>query len=277
MMNTDPERIQNGAGERVLAMDVGGTFIKSGILHNGILSELPQVPSCSDRSAAEIIGALQKAIHAAGTVDRIAIAIPGPFDYHRGVSMMTHKFGAINNVDLTAALDPGVPLRFMHDANAFLAGELYYGSLRGIKRAGGVTLGTGLGAAVSIDNKLINCPLGSPADEVSLWNRSYRGGTAEDFVSSRALLKKYPAPSVYDIAQHAHKGDEKALRVWYEFGEDLANLLTDWITNFHLEKIVLGGQISRDLKLFSEPLKDLPVTVSTLSGAALYGVAAFPA
>ena len=65
----------------ILALDIGGTFIKSGVFDPaGTLRKLPQLPSRSDGSRAEIISAMRDAITAAGMVDGVGIAIPGPFD-----------------------------------------------------------------------------------------------------------------------------------------------------------------------------------------------------
>ena len=104
-----------------------------------------------------------------------------------------------------------------------------------------------------------------------MWKQPFHGGIAEDFISARALLKKYPAAGAKEIADAAKSGDTAAIRVWREFGEDLAELLTQWAEHWRLEKIALGGQIAGAWKLFSDPLKGLPVAPSELPDAALYG------
>ena len=256
----------------ILALDIGGTFIKSGVFSaDGELRQLPQVPSRSDGSRAEIIAAMRAAIAAAGHADAVGIAIPGPFDYRNGVSLMTHKFGALNGVDLRAELALDVPCAFVHDADAFLLGELGFGDLRGKTRAGAVTLGTGLGAAAAMNGVPVDNDLGSPAPEVSLWKIPFRGGIAEDFISTRALVKAYPAAGAKEIADAARNGDAAALRVWREFGSDLAELLSSWIARLKLEKVALGGQIAKAWELFRAPLAALPVAPARLPDAALYG------
>lgn len=256
----------------ILALDIGGTFIKSGVFTpEWRLQPLPQVPSRSDGSRAEIVSAMRTAVAAAGRADAVGIAIPGPFDYRNGISLMTHKFGALNGVNLRAELELDVPCVFVHDADAFLLGELGFGDLRGVSRAGAVTLGTGLGAAAAIDGVTVDNDLGSPAPEVSLWETPFRGGIAEDFVSTRALVKKYPAPGAKEIADAARNGDAAALRVWEEFGADLAELLSQWIARWKLEKVALGGQIAKAWELFRAPLEALPVFPAKLDDAALYG------
>jgi len=143
--------------------------------------------------------------------------------------------------------------------------------LRGTVRAGAVTLGTGLGAAVAVNGVTVDNDLGSPAPEVSLWKTPFHGGIAEDFISTRALVKKYPASGAKEIADAAKNGDAAALRVWREFGDDLAELLAAWVERWHLEKVALGGQIAKAWELFRAPLEKLPVFPSELEDAALYG------
>ena len=260
----------------ILALDVGGTFIKSAVIYrNGTFNELPQVPSCSGGSAAEIIEAFHTAIAAGGKVDAVGIAIPGPFNYACGISLMEHKFSEIKGLELRKVL-PELPLRFVHDANAFLLGEIAVGAARGVARAAGITLGTGLGAALVVDGKPVCNTLGSPAENVSLWRKPFRNGSVEDHISSRALLSKYPAPDVKTIADAAKAGDQLALAVWREFGEALNEVLTPWCVMHEIERIVLGGQITKDYALFAAPLMHLPITTAQLgTRAALYGVVQF--
>lgn len=235
----------------ILALDVGGTFIKSALFRGGELQHLlPQIPSCSGGGAEEIGSALRRVVRAAGRIDGIGIAIPGPFDYRNGVSLMEHKFRAIKGKSLFEFL-PGVPVRFIHDANAFLLGER-----KNERRIGGVTLGTGIGAAVMIDGELLTDELGSPAKEVSLWSRPFRDTTVEKALKLR---------------EH---GPGQPPEVWREFGALLAEILTPWRETFQLESIALGGQIARDFDRFKGPLAGLPVRqsvqgeLSALSGAA---------
>ena len=216
---------QNHA-EVILALDIGGTFIKSALFSGGkLLRKLPQVPTCSAGTREDIEKSIRLAVRQAETFDRAAVSIPGPFDYSAGIFRMKHKFAAVDSCSFRD-LSGGVDAVFLHDANAFLLGELTFGSARGFSRAGGVTLGTGLGAAFAVDGKLLTNPAGSPAEPVSLWNKPFRGGIAEDAVSARALLAKYPAENVKEIALRAKKGDRAAQEVWLEYGSALFELLT---------------------------------------------------
>lgn len=287
----------------VLALDVGGSSVKSGLVSaGGRIVELG--PAAIDQAApaealfrvlADVVAAGLRA--AEGPVCGIGVSIPGPFDYARGVSLMTHKFTGLKDIpfaeSLRAALTEAaaLPFRFMHDANAFLAGEMWRGVGRGLRRCLGVTLGTGIGVSCRIGGAFLVNALGSPAPEVSVWNRPYKGGTVEDVVSTRGVVGRYrlvrpdyPAEDgVKGIAAAARRGDAEAARIFAELGKDLAAVLLPVCERFRPERIIFGGRIANDFALFEAPLKaalscgpDATETVqSELGGrAALAGAAA---
>ncbi|MDD3155441.1 MAG: ROK family protein [Victivallaceae bacterium] len=259
----------------ILALDVGGTFIKSAVFAAGELQrELPQIPSCSLDRMELILAAFSRAVRQAGDgIEAVAVAIPGPFDYRAGISHMTHKFAALNGQCLREAFC-GLPVRFVHDANAFLLGESRSGAVRGMRRAAGLTLGTGVGAAF-LDNGVLRCnALGSPAAEVSLWNTPFRGGIVEDAISARALVQQSGARNALELAHAANAGEAAARLLWRKFGETLAEIIEPWMARLAAEAVVFGGQLSNDFELFAEPLSSLPVRRSQLgTQAALIGAA----
>ncbi len=258
----------------VLALDVGGSAVKSGLVFgDGRIAELAPVAVDSSAPAPVLVGALAgvlaSALSSAGVPVRgIGVAIPGPFDYARGVSLMTHKFAALKDLPLGESLRAavpvatGLPFRFMHDANAFLAGEMWRGAGRGLRRCLGVTLGTGIGVSCRIDGAFMVNVLGSPAPEVSVWSRPYQDGTAEDAVSTRGLVGRYrlvrpeytAADGAKGIAEAARRGDADAARIFAELGGDLAAVLLPVCERFRPERIIFGGRIANDFALFEAPL-----------------------
>lgn len=259
---------QNAAQvSRILALDVGGASIKAAVFENGtLIRRLEQEPSRSAGTLPEILGAFQHLIDAAGPIDGIGIAMPGPFDMRTGISAMTEKFGALNGLCLPELLGRK-DIRFVQDATAFLLGELLRGRAGTFRRVGAITLGTGIGSVAAIDGKpLLNEEL-RPVAEHALWKRPFKGGTVEDHISTRGILARYPeAGSVKEIASRAEGGDKRALEVWKTVGEDLAEVLTVWIKELSLEYVVVGGQIARSFRFFAGPLKGLPVETGDLSG-----------
>ena len=170
----------------ILLLDVGGTFIKC--------SDGREIPINSDGSREEISRSFAEAVGAfidnPARTDNvgIAVAIPGPFDYERGIFLMKHKFAAVygDNFRDVAGIPSGIELRFTHDVNCMLSGEMRYGNGREYSRVALVTLGTGLGFAMSIDGHILKNETGSPL--VSIFGIPYRDGILEDYASKRGFI-----------------------------------------------------------------------------------------
>lgn len=266
----------------ILAIDAGGTYFKS-ILFDGqrvpVSSSFVQFSVGQAKTADEVVEIYAMIIckamsFAAGcgfSVAGIGISTPGPFDYKRGIYLMKHKFPflyGVNLVDAVTKIVPelaDVPIRFRHDANSFLAGEMWQGAAQGLTRAGGVTLGTGIGVACCINDVFLTNELGSPAPEVSVWNKPYGDGIFEDYVSARALVRKYQNihpdysadSGAKGIADAAMQGDNDAVQIYRQLGIDLGNILLPWCERFKPQAIIFGGQISRNFELFAPSLRQL--------------------
>lgn len=255
----------------ILAVDAGGTFLKSALFRAGrLFAPLAPVPACSGCGRMEIENAFRTVYRNAlapsqERIAGIAFSVPGPFDYRNGIFLMDHKFQAVKGCRL-ADFFPPLPMTFLHDADAFLSGVS--GERPG--RLGGVTLGTGLGAAVMIDGKFLDNEQGSPL--YPLWNRPFRGGIAEDHVSAAALLKACPAEkSVKEIAERPGTDG-----VWRAFGDALAELLTAWRRELDLEKIYVGGGVAKAKERFMTPaLAELPLEFPSLADPGLHGAAKY--
>lgn len=198
-----------------LVYDVGGSHISAALcargtysLHGLTRAPLPDHESGTGHfSAASFVRLIhtlgETAANAAG-IDRTSIAgaclaMPGPFDYENGISHMQHKLQSLLNFDLKSALATRfhwqpAQLRFVNDAAAFTLGESGAGAGKSYSRVVGLTLGTGIGAAFAIENKIANSPPGNPEGVPvggEMWNLPYNGATVEDFVSTRFLRHHY--------------------------------------------------------------------------------------
>ena len=258
--------------EMILALDIGGTYIKSAVFRSGkLIRKLPQIPSCSGGTLDEIASAVGNAVRQAGKIDRIAVSIPGPFDYANGIFRMEHKFAAVKDRAFSE-FTGGIPASIVHDANAFLLGELLHGAGRGFLRVGGITLGTGLGAAFAVGGDLQVDPAGSPAGNVTVWNSPFRDGIAEDYVSARALLKDFPGMNAKQLEDAAASGDAKAKQAWEDYSDALYELLGEWKKRLNPDVIILGGQIRKGLFLGKPVPAELNIRFSELGeDAALWG------
>src|SRR5215207_4070739 len=152
----------------ILALDVGGSSVKSALVTNRqhIVGQVQEDCITSVASAPEILNALAAIISAhlenASGLYRIAFAFPGPFDYVQGISFIHNqaKYDALYGLRLGTELKkilriPSLEIRYRNDAEAAILGEALYGVGVPYVRLLGVTLGTGLGSAFIAERKLI--------------------------------------------------------------------------------------------------------------------------
>lgn len=190
------------------------------------------------------------------------VAIPGPFDYHRGVGRFERvaKFEALNGVDVGAALRPALraaSIRFLNDADAFGVGEVAAGAARGHDRAVCLTLGTGVGSAFIAEGRPVKSGTRVPPDGF-VYVLRHRGRDLEDWMSRRALRRAYAAATgqdidVIDIAGLARAGDPVAIGVWETGFLAMTETIAPWVRRFGADIVVVGGSIARSWDLV-EPL-----------------------
>ncbi|CAN5716841.1 ROK family protein [soil metagenome] len=220
-------------------------------------------------------------------VERWGVAVPGPFDYRRGISLITGvaKLEALYRLDLRAELAVALSadaqrFTFLNDADAFLLGEWWAGAAAGAARALGVTLGTGLGSAFLADGALTEHGPGVPA-EGRLDRVPFEGAPVEDQLSARGLRRAYaeatavrpgeagveeddapPPVNVAEIAARARSGDVPARAVMERFGGSLGRFLAPWLAGFAPDCLVLGGSIARAWDLFGPALLPVPGVIA---------------
>ena len=286
-----------------IVMDVGGTFIKSGIMSaDGVLLDGSQqtVPINSDGTKEEICKSLTSAVCQGISLARyygyspagVGICMPGPFNYITGISNMVHKFAAIKDLPLTdvikEALDGlDVPIVFGHDVNTQLFGEMCGGNGMGFANVSLVSLGTGLGFAMTAEGNVLMTPTGSPL--VSIWNLPYNGGILEDYASKRGFyntwqmvtgIRPVDEMTVAEMGRLAGEGDVTALEVFRKVGSFIGLNIKEKIKEYKIECLLFGGQISRSFRFMEEAVRyelrdisDLKInTVSDFSNAAFNGL-----
>ena len=253
------------SSQTVVALDIGGTHVSAGRVEvaSATVEERLRLPfpeeAERDELVEQIVGAA--AAVANGAVSRIGVAVPGPFDYDRGVSLLDHKLLPLHGVDLGRELREAfapvlATLAFVNDADAFLLGEWWAGAARGHRRAVGITLGTGLGSAFLADGQIVDTGPDVPP-EGSLHLVSYRGAGVEETISRQALVAAYGDPrlDVSDVATLARRGDHRARDGFEAFATALGEVLAPWLVSFDATCVVVGGSIARAWDLLAPGLR----------------------
>jgi glucokinase len=252
----------------VVALDVGGTSVKSAIVEpSGELARPPQrTPIDSAGSADALLDALAGVVDAlapaAGpAIAGVAVAFPGPCDYERGVPGHHDdgKFAALAGVDLRGELRrrlrrEELAIGFCNDAEAAIVAEALQGAGRPFERVLGVTLGAGLGACLVVGNAIVE----SDAEVVpgELYREPFGAATADDAFSDRGLRARLAG------ADPASARDDAALRAFAAFGADLGAFLAPWTAILRADAVVVAGGIAAAFALFGPALEAaLPVAV----------------
>jgi glucokinase len=276
----------------IMVFDVGGSHIAAALFRPDSIELGPshQIPAPVEEAPDKFFESLASlARETLGTSDAlvgIAVAIPNPFDYEQGISYIHHKYPLLDGTNLREGLSTHLKcephcIHFLNDAAAFLLGELYDGAARGVSRAVGITLGTGVGSAFAVDDKIVVHGPGVPPDG-RIWNLPYGGGIVEDAISTKAIQSRYEQltgtwAEVREIACLG-RDDPNAQEAFAGFGTELGRVLRYTCLAFAPERIVLGGGISQAATLFQpatqEALGDFRVTLARaelLDSAALIG------
>lgn len=259
---------------RKLSLDVGGTFIKC--------SDGRKVPVDSDGTLEAIRAALREAVGRVDDLASVGVCIPGPFDYRQGIFRMKHKYAAVYGCSFRdlAGIPANVPLHFIHDVNAPLKGLLSLQPELQKGRVALVTLGTGLGFSYAVDGEIqMNENLG-PA--LSLYDRPYRDGVLEDYVSRRAILKAYGKPvegDVKEISDRARAGEPEALGAFRSAGAAFAEGAGPFLKELGIRTVFFGGQIAKSFDLMEPAVRErLPevrlVVAENFEQSALAGASA---
>lgn len=248
--------------EIIAGVDIGGTHITVSLvdIYKGELMESTVVrehldPTLEKESIIQIWAkAIREAFEKGGLeVGRMGIAMPGPFDYEKGISYIQglHKYEQLYgyNVKELLAHELGVrtsDIRMINDASAFLLGEYHCGAGRLADNLVGITLGTGLGSASWFNDRIV---------EGDLYNMPYKDSRAEDHVCARWLInsfEKLTGERVNGVKSIALRcpADKQARELFINFGRNLGEVIAARFTGQAPSLVIIGGNIARAWSCF---------------------------
>jgi glucokinase len=256
-----------------IGSDIGGSHISCAIIDlekETILKHtLASQKVDNQASASEILVTWNTALRESlmqidkNQVAGIGFAMPGPFEYDKGIARFTHdvaKYEKLNGINVASKIKELLDLpddseaRFMNDASSFGVGEAWVGKASTAKRSVSITLGTGFGSAF-IDNGVPVVERDDVPKMGCLWHLPFINGIADDYFSTRWFIRRYSektghnADGVKEIADKflldTHDKD-----VFVEFGLNLGNFLSPWLKKFNADVLVIGGNVSAAFNLF---------------------------
>jgi glucokinase len=270
-----------------IGVDLGGTKVKAGIEQNGSIIQqktiLLQQKESLSATLKQLIELIRPLTHY--SVSSIGIGVPSVVDIEQGIVYNVVNIPSWEKVALKDILETEfhLPVYVNNDVNCFTLGEHLFGMARDFSSVVGMTIGTGLGSGIIIDNQLYagnNCGAG----EIGLL--PYREHNFEYYACSN-FFDVIHRTSALETNRAALAGDKKALGLWAEFGVHLGFAIKAVMYVYDPEAIVLGGSIAKAYPLFKagmmealgdfaypESLKRLKIFQSQNEDIALLGAAA---
>lgn len=267
----------------VLTLDAGGTNFVFGAMQSGkeVVEPIEKPSNGSDLQLClnticvgfeEVIEKIKDKPCA------ISFAFPGPADYPNGIIGDLYNLPAFKGgVPLKAMLENrfDIPVFINNDGDLFAYGEALAGILpqinHALSKSGstkryknliGVTLGTGFGGGIVVDEKLLAGDNSLASEVWLLSNRNLSDGNAEEGISVRAVLNFYTLHSgdlnalhltpkdIFEIATEKQKGNKDvALKAFENLGRCLGDSLANLLTIFD-GVVVIGGGLTGASSLY---------------------------
>lgn len=260
----------------VVAVDVGGTVIKSAVVTKDaqVLDRL-RVPTSSAlgtdavyTNIVESITTLTNQLAAADRVVAVGVVVTGIVDEVRGTAIHSENVGW-HNIALRPMLEEqlGLPVGFGHDVRAGALAEGRLGAARGYDDYVFVAIGTGVSAGVIVNGEMVTG--GGYAGELGHVNSGRDvacvcGGTGcvEAVASASAVARRYSeltgedVDGAKEVAQRVRAGDPAATAVWTEAVDALATAIA-WTGGIISPKaVIIGGGMASAGDLLLAPLRE---------------------
>lgn len=145
-----------GKSMKILALDMGGTFVKSGSFQDGALTAFEEFPTQADRGAVYMVDKVCDHILAKGP-EAVSISTTGVVDPADGkIVFATDAMPGFSGFPLMeyVARKTGLPVAVENDGNCAAVGEAVFGAARDLTDFLCVTYGTGIGGGVFLNGKL---------------------------------------------------------------------------------------------------------------------------
>jgi glucokinase len=270
----------------LVVLDIGGTKIHAGHFHEGKILKNSIHHFSATENADEIFKFIIFCIEQLQLTDfcGIAMGVPSIVDVDKGIVFDTVNIAAWKKVPLKQLLEQhfSKPVYINNDVNCFVVGESLSQQHQGYANIVGLCLGTGFGAGIVLNRQLYmghNCSAGEAG------SIAYLQGTFDDYCSGQFFQDNYNQCG-RDLAVQAKQGDVMAQQAFNEFGQHLAEAISNLLFVIDPQLIVIGGSVAHSFDLFIDAvwerlnsfpyrrvIENLKIEKSASPDSALLGVA----
>lgn len=243
----------------VIIIDIGGTTIKYGVIdpkteEYQLLGELPtgteQADFRMEKRLEKVIAAVEKDYELEG----IAISTAGVVDSETGkIVYANENIPNYKGTHLKEILEEQykIPVTVENDVNAALLGELNYGELKNIHSALMLTIGTGVGGALYLNDEIYH---GFSHSGGEVGYALMNGQNIERTASARALVKRVSQQVDAEVdgrwifeqaIEHQHPIAIKEIDFMIS---EIMHLVSNYVALMNPEVVIFGGGIMEQVE-----------------------------
>lgn len=271
---------------KLIGVDLGGTKNTAALIEDDQIVKQFTSLTPFDREKTIVIKELEHVISEVFDPEilGIGIGIPGLIDLQKKVVIDLVNIPSLNDVPLMQILEDHFrkPVFANNDANCFALGEKYFGRGKSYRNFVGMTIGTGLGAGIIINDHLYS---GNYCGAGEFGTLSYRNKTVEAYASGQFFKDQNVSGSEMYI--RAMEGNGEALMLFEELGMHIGRAISNVLLTLAPEAVILGGSVIDSFPLFESSMKavlenEFPyqklyqavkIECSELKNSAVYGAA----
>ncbi|MDB4407025.1 ROK family protein [bacterium] len=265
-----------------IGIDFGGTTVKAGVLSgSSIIEDAEPIDTQTFTEAGPLIQEIAKVIADLRTrhpkIAAIGVGMPGFVDFPTGLVHGLTNVAGWTKIPLKNLLEEltELPVTVENDANCMAYAEWKRGSGRGLEHLVALTLGTGVGGGLVVNNQMVR---GAKfvAGELGQTSIDYAGregaygnlGALEDYIGNREItaeavkayadagITKSPEdcnPAKLDKASGSQ--DEVALKIWDGVAAKLSTAIMNCCWLLNPQAIIIGGGVAKAGETLFAPLK----------------------
>jgi glucokinase-like ROK family protein len=264
---------------RFVGISIGATGMSVGVTDGRLAVLAMHSRPCDIRQGPEAVLAValdvvHKVLDETGVEQPMGagVGVPGPVDFHRGVSVSPPIMPGWDGYPVRDALslELGCPVVLDNDVNVLAVGEQHAGVARNSRDFLYVKIGTGIGCGIVIDGELYRGVNGCAGDighirvedfgpTCACGNtgclEAFSGGAAlarDATTAARtgrstvlaAMLEDRSELSAADVGKALEQGDPQAVQLIRDSGRRVGQILAGLVSFFNPDLIVIGGGVT---------------------------------
>ncbi len=265
-----------------IAVDIGGTQMRAAVFPYEGLTPLKVARIATQDEHASPLQRLQSLIASIwpkdGPVTVISVAAPGPIDPYRGLIVAAPNVAGWRDFPLRQHLEErfNTPVVLGNDANLAALGEWMFGAGQGHHHLLYLTISTGIGSGIIIDDRLLVGSRGFAAElgHVTVLPQGPLCGCGQyghlEAVASGPAISRWTQEQIAQgvptilpkdqtitakmISQAATQNDDLSVRALARAGTFIGQALADFLHIFNPSLVIFGGGVSQSGAYLFDPI-----------------------